>query len=345
MHTENIMTDDWKDEILKKWNKKLRLEEGLITDAIRDRLAREFKGEVLYQEVLASYTSIRIGGPADVFLKPVNVDDLVTALKIASEEEIPYFVLGWGSNTLVRDLGVRGFVIGTQGVFKDCQIVWSDETDCDVLVGAGVGITAFVNFTKDHSITGCENFIGIPGSIGGAIVMNAGARGVEFKDIIREITVLTDEGLVKTISREKLDFQYRNLKIPRSWIVLSGLFRLQKGNGEEISLKIREYQKKRAETQPLNFPNLGSMFKNPKPQHKNEVLPGAGQLIEEAGLKNIRVGGARISDKHANFIINEKNATARDVEVLIGLVRDRVREQTGILLEPEVKIIGIGAEE
>ncbi len=337
----NATMNDWKDEILKKWSRKLKTDSWQIHDGIRDRLAREFDGEVLYREPMSKHTSMRVGGPADVYLKPANAQALSAAIRIAREEEIPWMVTGWGSNTLVRDEGIRGFVVTTQGALQDLQIVSENEDGVDVFAGAGVGITAFVNFTRDQSLTGVETWIGIPGSMGGAIVMNAGARGVEVQDVVREIQVVDDEGVLQTISREKLDFEYRHLKIPKNLTVVGGLFRLEKGNTEEITSRIREYQKKRVDTQPLNYPNLGSIFKNPVPERKNQVLAGAGQLIEEAGLKNIRVGGARISEKHANFIINEKNATARDVEVLIGLVRDRIKESTGIVLETEVKIVGV----
>lgn len=331
---------DWKEDILKKWGRKFKSESNYVTDEIRDRLLRGIKGDILFNEPMSRHTTIRIGGRADAYIKPKTLEDLANVVHLAQESEIPWMTFGWGSNLLVRDAGIRGFVISTQDCLNTYELREVTENAVDVYAGSGVGISAFVNFCKEQGLTGCEALIGIPGSIGGAIVMNAGARGVEFKDIVREITVLDDEGQLKTISREKLDFQYRNLKIPRSWIVVSGLFRLEKGNGEEIAARVREYQKKRVESQPLQFPNVGSIFKNPQPEKKGMNHLGAGQLIEEAGLKNIRVGGARVSEKHANFIINENDAKARDVEVLIGLVRDKVKEMTGIVLETEVRIVG-----
>lgn len=326
--------NNWKDEILKKWTRDKKVNPVAITDAIRDRLAREVKGEVLFREPMSRHTTIRIGGAADVFIKPVNLEDLICALKISREEKIPSLLLGGGSNTLVKDGGIRGFVISTPSALQGHRILNERDGEFDVLAEAGVGITAFINFARDHSLSGMEPLVGIPGTIGGAIVMNAGARGTEIKDVIREIALMDHEGQIKKIPRENLEFTYRHLKIPRSNIVVEGVFRLQKGDRGEITERIKNYQKLRVETQPLNYPNLGSVFKNPKPPSV------AARLIEEAGLKNVRVGGARISDKHANFIINEKDATARDVMVLINLVRDKVKEATGILLETEIKIVG-----
>ncbi|MBI2340588.1 MAG: UDP-N-acetylmuramate dehydrogenase [Deltaproteobacteria bacterium] len=334
---------DWKEAILKKWNKDKPpggKSAVVIKDAVRDRLAREFKGEVLTKEPMSRHTSIRIGGPADAFLVPSGLDDLIAALRIAREENIPFTMLGAGSNTLVKDGGIRGFVAVLGKFFAELQVAWESEIEADVAVGAGVGITAFVNFTRDLSLTGAEPLVGIPGTIGGAIVMNAGARGREIKDIVREITVLTREMETVKIPREKLEFEYRNLKIPRTHIVIGGLFRLHKGKAKEIAESVRNYQKKRVETQPLQFPNLGSVFKNPPPHKKRGVQLYAARLIDEAGLKNVRVGGARISEKHANFIINENNARAQDVIILIGLIKDRIRETTGVVLETEVKIVG-----
>lgn len=331
----------WQEEMLKKWLPKPKVGVGqLITDAVRDRLAREFKGEVLFRESMKEHTSIRIGGMADVFARPQNVEDLRVLLKIANEENIPFTFLGWGSNTLVRDAGIRGFVVALMPGFSKVEVVADEADTMDVMAEAGVKIGALVELSREKSLTGVEALIGIPGSIGGAVVMNAGARGVEIKDVVREVTILTLEGEIKSISREKLEFSYRHLKLPRGAAVLSAVFRLNKGNQEEIQNQIRQYQLKRAETQPLNFPSLGSVFKNPQPQKKNEVPLSAGQIIDEAGLKNIRVGGARISEKHGNFIVNEKDAKAKDVLVLINLVKEKVKEKTGIQLETEVKVLG-----
>lgn len=338
MTEEKIKLSDWQQEILKKWASKERRPE--ITDEVRDRLAREFKGEKKYHELLDKWTSLRVGGRADVLLLPQDVTDLQAAIKIAAETELPLTILGAGSNTLVRDGGVRGFVLKPGTGLKKMESRAGGEGYGEIYAEAGVGISALVNFAKEQQLTGIEELIGIPGTVGGAIAMNAGARGREIKDVIRAVTLLDKDGNITTLPRERIQFEYRKCQFPRSTLILSGLFRLDLGQGDAIGARIRQFQEKRAETQPLNFPNLGSVFKNPQPQGKKEVVMAAAKLIEEAGLKGIRVGGARISDKHANFIVNEQKARAKDVLILIQLVRDKVKEQTGITLETEVKIIG-----
>ena len=283
---------------------------------------------------------MKVGGPCDVFLDPSSIDDIVAAIRIAREEEIPFLYHGAGSNTLVTDKGIRGFVIHPAPALKECRVVQEGDAEVDVLAQAGVSINALVYLCQERGFSGLESFIGIPGSIGGAIVMNAGARGVEIKGHLREVYLLTPEGEQKTGSREKIDFVYRSAKLPRTHIVLGGLFRLIRSDPETITVRVREFQKLRVQSQPIEFPNLGSIFKNPEPLKKGEMKTSAGRLIEEAGLKNVRVGGARISEKHANFIVNERGATAKDVLVLINLVKEKVKEKTGLLLETEVKIVG-----
>lgn len=330
---------NWQNEILSEWERLQEKKEFQVTDSLRDRLAKEFKGEVAYREPMSRHTSMRVGGPADVYLKPQTVDDLIHLLRIAKEENIPVTFQGSGSNTLVKDGGIRGFVVCPPLSLRELRILSQDEKEAELEVGSGVKITRAVIESRDRSLTGLEPLVGIPGTIGGALVMNAGAHGTEIKDVISSITILEKEENIITQTREELHFEYRRLKIPRSSFVLSGVFRLKKMDPEEITKKIEHFQKWRGEKQPLNYPNLGSVFKNPPPPKKGEAL-SAGLLIEEAGLKNVRVGGARISEKHGNFIINENKATARDVLVLIHLVRDKIKESTGILLETEVKIIG-----
>lgn len=333
------MTQDWQDEILKEWTAK-KGKKFKVSDALRDRLSTQFRGEVLYHEPMSLHTSMRVGGAADIFVKPVDLEDLRKILVIAQEEQIPLTHLGSGSNTLVKDGGIRGLVVVPPASLSQCRLIDQGDDWGDLEAGAGVKITRAVHAAREHSLSGLEPLVGIPGTIGGALFMNAGAHGVEVKDLIRSITLLEKGGEAVTLGREKMEFEYRKLKIPRTSFILSGIFRLKKGKDEEIAGRIEHYQKWRIEKQPLNFPNVGSVFKNPLPAKKGEKIPSAGQLIDEAGLKNVRIGGARISEKHANFIINENRATSRDVLVLINLARDKVKEMTGIVLEPEVKIIG-----
>ncbi len=341
---------NWQDELLEEYQKTQEPKKFVVSDLLRDRLAREFRGEVLYREPMSKHTSMRVGGAADVYLKPADLEDLKKIFVIAREEGAPILFHGSGSNTLVRDGGIRGFVITPPLSFQECQLLREDESTGDVEMGAGVKITRCVHFAKENSLSGMETLVGIPGTIGGAVMMNAGAHGMEIQDVLREIKILDKEGEVVTVSREKLEFDYRHLKLPRSSLILSAVFRLRKGELSEIEKKVEHYQKWRVEHQPLNFPNLGSIFKNPpsipplskggRGDLKRGSNLSAGQLIEETGLKNVRIGGARISSKHANFIVNENKATARDVLVLVNLIRDRVKESTGILLETEVRVVG-----
>lgn len=258
----------WQNELLEEWQKTQPPKNFMVSDSLRDRLAREFRGEVFYREPMSKHTSMRVGGVADVYLKPVDLEDLKGVLKIAHEEGSPILFHGNGSNTLVRDGGIRGFVITPPTSFQECRFLDIDESTGDIEAGANVKITRCVHFSKENSLTGMENLVGIPGTIGGAVVMNAGAHGVEIKDIVREIKILDKEGEVLTLPREKLEFDYRHLKLPRSTLVLSAVFRLRKGDLGEVEKKVEHYQKWRVDHQPLNFPNLGSIFKNPPPLTK-----------------------------------------------------------------------------
>lgn len=325
-------------ELLKRWQKK----QGVtISQLIKDELSLKFSGEVLFDESMSRHSYIKVGGPADVFLRPKNKDDIIFAVKLAIENGIPYYFHGTGANTLVKDGGIRGFVISLYDTLKECHVLEQTADFVDVSVEAGLNFSKLVHITKDLGAADLAPLTGIPGSVGGLIAMNAGTRVREMKDVVRNITVLTKEGEEKTISRERLDFEYRSLKMIRSNLILSAVLRLSDlMNPDEVGAIIKQYQQKRADSQPLEYPNLGSMFKNPLQQHKNEVVVTAGKLIEEAGLKNIRVGGARISAKHANFIINEGDAKARDVLTLISMIKDRVKQSSGIVLDTEVKIVG-----
>lgn len=325
-------------QILKRWQKKNR--EG-VSQEVKDRLSLHFAGEVLFNEPMSRHTAMKTGGPADVFLKPRSGQDVHFAVKLAHENNIPCYFHGAGANTLVKDGGVRGFVISACDVLKDYEVVSQEDEHIDIRADAGLNFNRLIHVAKELGAADLAPFIGIPGSVGGLVAMNAGTHVKEIKETVRSVTVLTKEGEEKTIPRENLVFEYRSLKMPSSHFILGALFRLTElVSPEEVSQMIRQYQKRRAETQPLEYPNLGSIFRNPQPSRPGEVVAPAGRLIEEAGLKNVRVGGARISPKHANFIVNENNATARDILSLIHLIRDKVRQGCGVVLETEIKIIG-----
>lgn len=289
-----------------------------------------FRGHIAINEPMAKYTSMKVGGPADYYLEPIDKDDLVKIIKYFQQHSFPYLMLGRGSNLVVSDEGFRGGAINVEeGLSK---VYLKDEL---VVTEAGAKMSKFVDFCVQHELAGVEMLAGIPGTIGGAIVMNAGAHGGEISDHLVDVEVLRDRK-VQRVKKEDAQFTYRRSGFARD-IVLSASFQLPKGNKEELMKRRSEFLRQRNLTQPTNLPNLGSMFKNP---------PGnfAAKLIERAGLKGKRVGGAEISSKHANFIINLGNAKASDIMTLIDLAQRTVYQNTGILLELEVKLIGFQEE-
>jgi UDP-N-acetylmuramate dehydrogenase len=301
--------------------------------SIRDSFRKELKGELVFDEPLARYTTVKIGGRADGLFYPADPEDLSRALKLCRAHEVPYFVLGNGSNLLVRDGGIRGLVIRLNRCLNNFKVEGKVEDDILLVAEAGVQLPKLVEFSRQNGLSGLESLYGIPGTLGGALVMNAGTREGEIGPRVVDLTVMEASGEIKTYSEKRLDFEYRALRIPRSEVVLRVTLRLPPAEPEKVGEKIGFFQKRRHETQPLDQPNMGSVFKNPPKRF-------AAQLIEELGLKGVRVGGARISEKHSNWIVNEGGATARDVIALIGLVKDKVKESAGIRLETEVKIVG-----
>lgn len=285
-------------------------------------------GRVLFDAPMRQFTSIKVGGPADSLFFPKDVDELRKLVRYARRKSIPFFILGKGTNLVVRDKGVRGWVISlTQGMKK---IQLNGEV---VEAEGGLPLQRLVQFTIQKGLTGFEPFFGIPGTVGGGLAMNAGAWGAELKDVLRSITLMKDDGEVVERSRPRLKFSYRRLDLPSSWIILKGRFQLKKGKKEEILERVKSYSEMRKRTQPLDSPSAGSIFKNPKEGP-------AGKWIEEAGLKGFRMGQAMISDRHANFIINLGKATAGEVIDLMELVERKIYEKKGISLEREVKVVG-----
>jgi len=297
------------------------------------QLGALLRGELRLEEPLKKHTTIQIGGPADAFVYPADLEDLRQVLTFAQAKHVPWMILGWGSNVLVRDGGIRGIVLRLQKTFTRFEVL--DETQDSVLVEAegGVPLPKVVETGKQNGWKGVETLYGIPGSVGGTLKMNAGTRAGDIQAFVEEVTVLRPDGTLHSYPRKKIKFEYRNSNLPNKEIIVSGKFRFQKGDPVEVQAAVAQYQKKRHDSQPLEFANVGSVFKNPDKGH-------AAQMIDELGLKGVRVGGARISEKHANFIINESDASARDVLVLIGLVRDKVKEELDVKLELEVKVIG-----
>ncbi len=299
----------------------------------RELVVSQLKGEVRFNEPMKHHTSIRIGGPADLLIVPQDLAELQLCLRLAAQYQVSYCLIGWGSNVLVRDAGIRGMVIKLQKALN--QFCEMERTEEYVLVEAGAGypLAKFVDYAQKQKLQGLEYLYGIPASMGGALRMNAGTKKGEIATITKQVKILLPNGEVETLQGTQLKFSYRHLKIPQGAVIIGGVFKLIPDTNNAAQAHLEEYRQYRHATQPLDFPNCGSVFKNPEGNH-------AARLIEEAGLKDVRVGGARISNKHANFIINEGTAQAVDVIALITLMKDKVREIFDVKLELEVKIIG-----
>jgi UDP-N-acetylmuramate dehydrogenase len=296
----------------------------------------KIKGQVLYDEMMSKYTSMRIGGPADVFVLPANLRDLQIILK--HRGSCPIWTIGEGTNLLVKDRGIRGIVISLKNCFKSIkQPVFYKSIDgkekAVVKVDGGVKLSYLAKYVARYGLAGIENLVGIPGSVGGSVAMNAGAEGAEISQVLRRIKFLTLDGKIKTYSKSELIFTYRKTMFPSNdGIVMEAELDLEKGKISDIHLKMDRYLSRRGLTQPLTMPNSGSIFKNPAGE-------SAGHLIESAGLKGFRIGGASVSIKHANFIVNKGDALADDVIRLIKHIKRVVEEKSGVKLEQEIIII------
>ena len=285
------------------------------------------KDRVLLDEPMSKHTSFKIGGPADLFVKVNNIDELQSVLKSAKENNINVTCIGNGTNILVKDKGIRGITIKLN--FKEINVNMEE-----IEAGSGVAIPVLAKVAYDNSLEGLEFASGIPGTVGGAITMNAGAYGGEFGNIVVS-TKYIDENLgVHTINQKEQEFSYRHSFFSTGKnIILSTIIKLQKGNKEEIKQKMEEDAKRRKEKQPLNLPSAGSVFKR-----KNELIPA--QIIDKCGLKGYNINDAYVSKLHAGFIVNKGNATAEDVLSLIEHVKKVVKEKYKTDLELEIKVIG-----
>ena len=286
------------------------------------------RDHVLTDEPMKQHTTFKIGGPADYFLVPETGEEVGEIIKICRKTDTPYFILGNGSNLLVGDGGYRGAVIQ---VYRNMSAVTVEGTT--ITAQAGALLSAVAAAAKNASLTGFEFAGGIPGTVGGAAVMNAGAYGGEMKDVLVEVTVMDAEGKIFTISAEKLELGYRTSVIKKAgYIVLEAKIRLKEGDQEAIRERMKELTIQRTTKQPLEYPSAGSTFKRPEGYF-------AGKLIDDAGLRGYRVGGAMVSEKHCGFVINYDNATATDVINLMKDVQAKVKEKFDVQLEPEVRII------
>ena len=284
--------------------------------------------QILVDEPMSRHTTFRVGGPADVLFLPERADQVRLALEAARTADVPAIVIGNGSNLLVRDKGIRGLVIALGEGFSEVRF------DGDLVEAqAGVSLARLAAAAQAHGLAGLEFASGIPGTLGGGCAMNAGAYGGQLSDVLIDTMVLMD-GTERTLTRDEMQMGYRTtLPLREGGIVLSARFRLTPDDPEAILARMKDLNARRRDKQPLNYPSAGSTFKRPEGHF-------AGALIEQAGLKGRRVGGAQVSEKHAGFVINTGDATAADVLALIEVIRDEVEARFGVRLEPEVRIIG-----
>ena len=289
------------------------------------------KENLYYDEPMAKHTSFKIGGPADVFIKVDNIEELKETLDLSKQNQIPLTIIGNGSNLLVTDKGIRGITAKLN--LKDIEI--KNENNKQIIkVDAGVPVGLLAQKLLKEEITGFEELSGIPGTIGGAVIMNAGAHGKELKDILKKVTAIDYNGNMREFTNEECQFSYRNSRFQKEkYIILQATLELEKGNAKEIKEKMDEYMQFRKEKQPIEYPNAGSTFK------RGEDFVTA-KLIDEAGLKGYKVGGAQVSKKHAGFIVNVDNATAKDVIELTDYIKEKIEEKFGKKINLEIQIIG-----
>ncbi len=278
---------------------------------------------------MADHTTFRIGGPADAFVQLHRASELAPLFGFLKDKGVPWFMLGWGSNLLVRDGGIRGVVVRLRGTFDALRRLEGNR----VRAGAGVRVPRLVSFCASHALAGAEPLVGVPGEVGGALVMNAGTREGEIGDMVREVEIFDPETLTpERWGPDRLSFAYRRSNL-EGRVVLGAALELKAGGKVDIMTRVRESQERRRKTQPIHTFNVGSVFKNPPGQF-------VAKLIEQAGLKGLALGGARVSPLHANFIENHAGAAARDVLALVERLRSDVRSRFGVELELEMKVVG-----
>lgn len=291
---------------------------GIITDE-----------QIKLEEPMKNHTTFRIGGPAEIFVTPGSIGEVRDIIAVCRKQAVPYYVMGNGSNLLVSDRGYEGVIIQ---IFKEMNEI-RIEGDT-VAAQAGALLSAIANQALEEGLAGFEFASGIPGTLGGACIMNAGAYGGEMKDVVREVTLLTPEGEIRDVPGEQMEFGYRTSMAARTGaVILAARIRLRRGDQEAIRARMEELREKRVSKQPLEYPSAGSTFKRPEGYF-------AGKLIQDAGLRGFTVGKAQVSEKHCGFVVNKGQATAADVAELMRRVSDKVEEQFGVRLEPEVKRLG-----
>lgn len=288
------------------------------------------ENDIKIDEKLSSYVNFKVGGPADILLIPKSKEQVIKSVEVCKENKIPFYLIGNGSNILVRDGGFRGVVISLKEV--NTIIVDGDKIEAE----CGAMLKAVSDKAMENSLTGFEFACGIPGTIGGAVFMNAGAYDGEIAHVIESAEIIDEECNIVRLSNKDLDFGYRSsIVMKKGYTVLSAVFKLEKGQVKTIKELVDDLTNKRESKQPLEYPSAGSTFKRPTGYF-------AGKLIQDAGLKGYSIGGAAVSEKHSGFVINKGNATAKDITDLIKYIQDEVKRQFGVELHPEVRIIGEG---
>lgn len=277
------------------------------------------------------YTTFRVGGEVEVLYEAKELERLRGLIAYLSKEHIPYLAVGNGSNLLVKDAGLEGVVVLFRGPLA--AIEQREGDDATIVAGGGATLVDLLTYCGDSGMGGLEFLAGIPGTVGGATAMNSGAFGYEIGARVSEIGVITPQGEVVVRDRSQLEFSYRGLRLEKGEVIVRAVLELCREDREVVRKRIEDYRMRRKESQPLGYPSAGSAFRNPPDDY-------AGRLIEEAGLKGRRIGGAMISHKHANFIINIGGAKAEDILALLCLAREKVRKETGIKLEPEIRVVG-----
>ncbi|MEH7110834.1 UDP-N-acetylmuramate dehydrogenase [Neobacillus niacini] len=287
-------------------------------------------GKVKKNELLSLHTTMKIGGPADLLIEPSSLENIQKVMSIIKDRQLPWRAIGRGSNLLVSDKGIEGVVIKLGSGLDHLSI-----NDSTITVGGGHSLVSLSTIISKKGLSGLEFASGIPGSVGGAVYMNAGAHGSDISKILTKAHILFEDGSIEWLSNDEMEFTYRTsaLQKKRPGIVLEAEFKLTKGDRTAIVSQMQKNKDYRKETQPWNFPCAGSIFRNPLPHY-------AGKLIEDAGLKGYQIGGAKISEMHGNFIVNAGNATAKDVLDLIQFIKDTILNSYGVKIETEVEIVG-----
>lgn len=287
------------------------------------------KNNIKVDEPMKKHISFRVGGPADILVKPQSEEELSAVVKLIKEENIPYLIIGNGSNLLVKDGGIRGIVIELSDNFNDFEI---NGNLVNIQSGALLSIVGKAVLREE--LKGFEFAAGIPGTLGGALAMNAGAYGGEMKNIVKSVRLMDMDGNIYEFSNEDMEFEYRKSILSReSYIVLSAIIELEKGNYDDIKNTMADFTQRRVTKQPLSLPSAGSTFKRPTGYF-------AGKLIEDSGLRGLTLRGAQVSEKHCGFVVNLGNATAKDILDLMYVVKSTVNSKYGVMLEEEVKILG-----